>query len=387
MHQAEQPFIQLGMGLMSRMNTAKMEWAPVFWLSCALFFEKFYFISIVYVRSMEVLMRGFLSIFIIFLSLGVYADDWLSPIDKKYSAKSPELFSEYKQAREILDSWNGQRERIEEASTLLGNIVRKDRAFAPAYREYGRMYMMAGYINYDNYEKKALDSAELAIMRSIDIEPGYADSYVLLGNLYTNMQRYNDAEKALVQAEKIGTGSPWLQLNWANLFMRQKQYEEALGRYQSILEAGTLDRVAYASALSKVTIIYWYMGRYDKVSEGYRNEIAYDPENAWIWGNYSNFLLFTYGDVDGAIESAQKAVSIMNYGMGNFTLACALYTKWAMLLQDADSKEVAQRYFDAAWTLYPYPERVIEKTGRYEYTNIAAIELSKWLAGQSNKSR
>jgi len=116
----------------------------------------------------------------------------------------------------------------------------------------------------------------------------------------------------------------------------------------------------------------------------FKNEIAYAPDDAWIWGNYSSFLLFSYGDVDGAIAKGQKAISIMDYGMGRFTLACALYTKWALLLQDGNKKKEAQQYFVRAWYLYPYPEKIIEKTSEYKYTRVTATELQKWLTQRSS---
>lgn len=329
-------------------------------------------------------MKNILAVIFILFSLTVHSGEWISPIDNKYSTKNQKLFSDLLRARDILDSWSGQGDKLSEADALLKSVIQKDGNFAPAYREFGRLYIMKGYINYDNFEQGSLNPAEASILKSIEIEPNYADSYVLLGHLYTNMKKYSDAKDALVTAEKIGTNIPWLHLNWAALLIKQKKYEEALKRYQRVLETGTSNRKAYGSALSGVTTAYRHMKQYDKANEGYKKEITYAPDVAWNWGNYSNFLLFSYNDVDGAIVNGQKAISIMDYGMGRFTLACALYTKWALLLQDANKKEGAQQYFEKAWALYPYPERIIEKTGSYKYTSITAAELQKWLALRSS---
>ena len=332
-------------------------------------------------------MRNLLAVLFILFSLPVHAEEWVSPIDIIYSAKNSELFSDFSRARDILDSRRGQGEKLREADSLLKSVIQKDANFAPAYREYGRLYIMAGYINNDNFKEGSLSPAEASILKSIEIEPSYADSYVLLGHLYTNMNRYSDAKTALVKAEKIGTNIPWLHLNWADLNIKQKQYEEALKRYQRVLETGTSNRKAYTSVLSGVTKVYWYMKQYDKANEAYKKVIAYEPDNAWNWGNYSSFLLFSYNDVDGAIANGQKAISIMDYGMGRFTLACALYTKWALLLQDANKTEKAQQYFEEAWALYPYPEKIIEETSGYQSTKITAAELQKWLTNHSTGTR
>lgn len=324
-------------------------------------------------------MKYLLAIMFTLFSLSVYSEEWVSPIDNKYSTKNQKLFTDFSRARNILDSWRGQNEKLIEADALLKNVIRKDNNFAPAYREYGRLLMMAGYINYDNYEQGSLNPAEASILKSIEIEPDYADSYVLLGRLYTNMKRYGDAQKSLEKAEKIGTKIPWLSLNWAALLEEQKKYEEALKRYQHTIETGTTNKKAYFSALEGITTMHMYMKQLDKANEGFKKEIAYEPENAWAWGNYSDFLLYSYDDVDGAISSGQKAISLMDYGMGRFTLACALYTKWALLLQESNKSTEAQQYFDKAWSLYPYAEKVIEKTSSHKYTKVTAKELQKWL--------
>ena len=69
------------------------------------------------------------------------ANEWVSPIDKKYLSKDPELFSKFDQARELLNSWGGQREKLKKADGLLREILEKDAEYAPAYREYGRLVL------------------------------------------------------------------------------------------------------------------------------------------------------------------------------------------------------------------------------------------------------
>ncbi|UTA48262.1 hypothetical protein L1F30_01670 [Simiduia sp. 21SJ11W-1] len=316
-----------------------------------------------------------------------FANEWISPIDKKYKAKNIELYNNFDRARALLDSWRGQGQRLDEAGNILQHILEKDSNYAPAYRELGRLYIMAGHINYDNFERGSLPPSEFAILKSIEIEPEYADSYVLLGHLYTQMKRYKDAENSLKKAEAIGTEIPWLHLNWAGLLEQYGRYQEAMQRYQYVVEKGTNNRKAYASALAGITTMYRKMRQYDKANESFKKEIEYEPDNAWSWGDYSSFLLFTYNDVDGAIKNGREAINIMNYGMGRFTLGCALYTKWAMLKDNPATALLAQQYFDEARAIYPYPEKVIEKTSGYKYTFITAKELQKWLTSQSARTQ
>jgi tetratricopeptide (TPR) repeat protein len=315
----------------------------------------------------------------------VFAKEWVSPIDQKYAAKNSLLFATFSEAREILDSWSGQGKKLIEADVLLKSVLEADSNYAPAYREYGRLFTMAGVIDEDSYSQNSLELAEASILKAIEIEPKYADAFVLLGHVYTVMKQDNAAKKALVKAQKIGTKIPWLPLNWAALYAKQKQYKKAQHYYELALKAGGLNKKAYLSALDGVINTSMQTLQYDKANAAYQKQIAYDETQAWNWGNYSSFLLFNYNDVDAAIFNGQKAISLMDYGMARFTLACAFYTKWAQLLQ-GNHDIAAKQYFDKAWALYPYPERVIQMTRNYKATEVTAKELQKWLDNRPVKT-
>ena len=303
--------------------------------------------------------------------------DWVSPIDIKYKKKNPQLFSKYEKAKKLIDAWSGQQNILLDADEILKGIIQIDPDFAPAYREYGRLYIMSGYIktvgHVSSFEKGTLDPSEKSILHSINIEPDYADSYVLLGHLYTKKKLYSEAEEALKKAEDIGTKTPWLDLNWAELLNIQGNSEKALLRYKKVIEEKSSNKKAHARALSGVTKYYYFKSDFEKAKQSHIKHLEFEPENAWNWGNYSSFLLFWYGDVDGAVESGEKALDLMNYGMGRFTLACALYTKWAMLLEKGDGD--ANKYFERAYKLYPDLEKVISKVSKHSYTKIAAKQL------------
>lgn len=85
------------------------------------------------------MLKAFIVFSILIFSGVSLAEEWVSPIDKKYLAKNPELFSKFDQARDILDSWSGQREKLTKADTLLREILKEDPEYAPAYREFGRL--------------------------------------------------------------------------------------------------------------------------------------------------------------------------------------------------------------------------------------------------------
>ena len=312
------------------------------------------------------------------------ASEWVSPIDTKYKNKNPKTFAMYVEARNLIDSSRGQQQVLMEADKILKEVLLLDSSFAPAYREYGRLYIKAGYINsvgdVSSFKKGSLGPSEQSILRSIDIEADYADAYVLLGHLYTKMKLFSEAEKALKKAEDIGTELPWLDLNWADLLKLKGKSEEALLRFKKVIKGKTSNKGAYSKALRGVTRYYESKGDNEKAKIAYLDHLDFEPDSAWDWGNYSSFLLFDYGDVNGAIENGEKALSIMNYGMGRFNLACALYTKWAMLLEKGDSR--AQTYFDQAMSIYPDLGEVMTESFKHKATLITANKLFEY---QNNK--
>ncbi len=318
-----------------------------------------------------------LILFIIFSSV-VRAEEWLSPVDTKYRNKNPDLYAKFDKARNMLDSWAGQQEKLSTAQQILTEIAQADNEYAPAYREFGRLYIMAGYINYDNFSPTSLPPSEAAILKSIQIEPNYAEAYVLLGHLYTNMKRYNEAKIALQKAEMIGTKDPWLHLNWADLNNKLGDQEAAFKRYMMVVNQASKNIKIHSSALEGVETYYVNKGEYDKADKWYKKELAYTPENAWAWGNYSGFLLYSRHDVDGSIRNAEKALSIMDYGMGRFTLACALYTKWAEMTAKGKDLSTTQALFDRAYKIYPNIDSVIEKTSQYPNTKITSVTLEQY---------
>ena len=319
---------------------------------------------------------------IILLSISSFAfsSEWISPIDLKYKEKNQDLFNKFNTARDLVNSWRGQNDnKLAIADKLLREILEEDPKYAPAYREYGRVHIMVGYINSNKFKEGSLNLSEISILKAIEIEPKYADAYVLLGHLYTQMKKYKEAQTALGEAELIGTKSPWLDLNWASLSMEQEQYSKALQRYINVLAGKTSDKKAYISALSGLTKLYETLGDHENARSYFIKQIEYEPESAWILGNYANFLLFSRGDIDEAIENGKKALQIMNYDMGKFVLASALYTKWAVFLDIPSKQDDAQKYFDQAWSIYPYPNDIIEKTKGHKHTRVTAKKLQDLL--------
>lgn len=316
---------------------------------------------------------------IVFVSSICNASTWVSPIDKKYQTSFPELYKKYDNARKALDKHRGRREQLIEAKKSLDEVLIKEGAFAPAYREYARLFMKAGHTGLGNFQAGVLGSAEAALLEAIRIEPEYADAYVLLGHLYTNTESYAKAEGSLKRAEKIGTELPWFHLNYADLLKDLGRLDEALPHYMSVINSDTDNRNAYSYALLGAALHYKVKGNFAESEKWFIKYTSYD-QSAWGWGEYTRFLIFSVGNTDKAIETGEKALSIMQYGLGRLNLACAYYAKWAELVEHDSTS--AQIYFDKASALIEDKNRVVRKMSQYNTTRMAAMKLAKKLDEQ-----
>ncbi len=324
-------------------------------------------------------MKTLILIILMGMSSFAFSSEWISPIDIKYRTKNESLFNKFSLARNLVSSWQGQNERLVAADKILKEILQEDPEFAPAYREYGRIYVMYAYSNLEKFKKNDFNLSEQSIFKSIQIEPQYADAYVLLGHLYTHMGEYNKAQTALNKGELLGTRSPWLSLNWADYYLVQSQYNKALQQYINVLMKPPSDKKAYLAAMGGLTKLFEISGDYENARIYFMKQLEYEPESAWALSNYANLLLFSYGNIDEAIKNGQKALSISDNYLVKLVLACALYTKWALYSDTSTEQVDAQKYFDQAWSLYPYLNKVIDMTIRNKYTNVTAIKLQSLL--------
>lgn len=228
----------------------------------------------------------------------------------------------------LLDNSKGDSVLLEEARTKLDGVLRSDPLNARAHREYVRYHIMDGYLSGDDVAPASLAAAERSLNRALEINPEYAEAFVLAGHLYFLQKRFDDAWSALRKAEEIGTTDPWLPLNMADLLVAERRLDEAQPHYEAVISSGTTNSKAMSAAFAGLIRVHQSAGRFEEQAETYRQQIAYEPESAWPYGNYASFLLCRMDDAEAAIIQFRNALERMNYGMARSGLAAALYRKW-----------------------------------------------------------
>ena len=262
-------------------------------------------------------------------------------------SQSGQFADQMSQAIDLLDAYRGDGATLSAARTKLEAIIEQDPRYAPAYREMARYFIMSGHISYLNFQPGSLEAADQSLKTAIDIDPHYAEAYVLEGHLYRLMKRSTDAKAALTKADELGAADPWLQNNWADILIDEGRFDEAAQRYRRVIDSGTSNKKAMISAFEGLTRYYTSIDRPDEIDSLYKKQIAYEPDRAWTYGNYAQFLLCDRDDYDAAIFQARQALKIMDYGVGRATLASSLYRKWAELALQGQPIEAA-RYLSEA---------------------------------------
>jgi len=194
--------------------------------------------------------------------------------------------------------------------------------------------------------------AKALVDEALRINPDFAEGYVLLASMYIDVGKLALAEQNLVKAESLATSSPWLQLHWATLYQSRGDYSSLKKRANWVLAHENIDREALSIAYEFLIDDLIRETKYAEASVLFEKRIKLLPDSAWIRTNYAAFLTDTAGRHGEAIAQAQKALSILDHGLGWRTLAMALYRKWAELAVSGKPGKGAE-YFAKAQRILP----------------------------------
>jgi len=281
--------------------------------------------------------------------------------------------------RKLLDTWRGEGAVLAEARKRIDTTLLIDPNCAPAFRELARYYIMKGHLVGRKFRPGYLMSAQVSLDSALRLDPDYADAYVLYGHLYHLQRKPEQAHAALDMAEKLGTDNPWLPLNRATLLFTEGRIEEAVELYRHVLKQKPDNKKAMSAAFGGMISCHKKRGDLGSADLTYQELIAFEPESAWNYGDYANFLLYHQGNFERAITMGRMALKIMDYGIGRKTLAAALYRKWAHYLIEEKDPAKAQPFFDEAYSLFPNIESIKEDARLSTHTliTIDAFELIK----------
>jgi tetratricopeptide (TPR) repeat protein len=296
---------------------------------------------------------------LIFLPLTSHAY-WISEIDKKYENIDPAAYAAVLNDRKLIDL-GPEHGQAPIALEDLKAIVANHKDFAPVYVQLARASIDSGYISDDTYDPQALESSLKYLNQALSIKPEYDYAIVMKGFIFIMQGKYDQAETSYNKAISMHTNYPYIYAQLGSLEKHRGNYQksiEYLGKGYELNKTDAHVAIGYINGIigSYNTMFYSGMSTPDSIAQEdkwQKIRIHLDPNSAWIWGDYAQFQLYCLGDYDKAILYSNKALAIMDYGLGRENLALAYYTKWAFLeLKKPDSNQ-AKKIWNEAQMISP----------------------------------
>ncbi len=319
----------------------------------------------------------------------VLAAPSLSELNSGAAHKVGDIAARIEAVRLQLNQWSGQTEILNGAQKEIEQVLNVAPSNVHALKELARIQIMRGYMHstveknlvHDKYsvgifKKGSLEGAEKTIRKALSIDPDFADGYVLLGSIQNDELKYKEAEKSLTKAGKLGSTSPWLDLEWTYNDDAVGNYADKEIRYQAAIKSGTENLKALGSAYAGLLSIYQSRGEVDKTISMYKKIIALKPMDAWTRGDFASYLGGDLDRTDDAITQARAALKIMDYGVGAQILAIQLARKWAEL-SDKGQSRIANIYYDEAIKKFPWINAIMVYGGSEPVGDVLAKELVK----------
>lgn len=186
-------------------------------------------------------------------------------------------------------------------------------------------------------------------------EPEFSGAHFLRGQIFTEMERYDEAASAFERAAMLDPDNVAVKFNLANNAYRREQYREALRRYDEILDAirgsGEVriyeedprgERARYA-VLVQMGRTYAQLGVADSARNRFEEAIAARPKDADAYKALSE-ILEGEGKFDEALKNVSRAREIdpanldYKFGKGSLLMRSGHYEEAVPLLQDVVEK-------------------------------------------------
>jgi Tfp pilus assembly protein PilF len=280
---------------------------------------------------------------------------------------------QYDKAMKLIGKWEGRDNNREEARKIALKMLRDNPDSARAYTILGRATWWMGYINEDTHNQEKVKEAQTYYHKALEADPSFREAEYYLAVSHVTEGNY---DQALSIAEKFKKEHPdWYRSYWLPIYVADKkgEYHKSLQLCLAFQERFKDDPELEDRVDGKLLNAYEGLGMLDEAEALYQKFVKENPNRAWTLGNYAAFLCDKKKDYDKAIEYAQKALAIMDYGVGRHTLALSAFCKSQELVKQ-DKLEEAE----------PYCLMAVENKPRFAQAWVGLTLINYSLAKQNN---
>ncbi|MES2070083.1 MAG: ankyrin repeat domain-containing protein [Pseudomonadota bacterium] len=267
----------------------------------------------------------------------------------------------------------GQQE-LDVAKRNLDTIILDDPNNAQAYLELARIAMKADNAQTENGRYSGLDEAQRLIKVALKVNPGHANSYILLGYVLAVKNQTEEAIAAFKKAQQIGTQNMWLYNNWALALKNANRIDEAIKKYQEGVALTPMPDMPELRSNNRAIpqifngLMRLLAQRHDlKAMDAlYQKRIAVLNESCQKT-RYGEFKLYEMGDFDAAIQNATEAHEQNCRSGARPLLAAAYLSKWA-LDPSQMSKEQREKLFNQSQAFITDTQQTVVSLASSKFT-------------------
>jgi len=169
-----------------------------------------------------------------------------------------------------------------------------------------------------SYEQLGMyDNAIEAAKMAIQVEPKYANAFVILGRVYSAKKQYDEAISALKRAIELAPNDAAAYEELGKAYLGKKQYNDALSYYKKAIELKPKEDIDGYIGLAQV---YSEMENYGEAINTLNKALEIEPNDARLHSELTNAYMIA-GRFDDAIKVIDKAVEdvyvIRGIGVGS----------------------------------------------------------------------
>lgn len=210
------------------------------------------------------------------------------------------------EARTLIDEASDDT-RLSQAYMILVDILEADQAYSPAYVQMARAEMKLETPRFEGafhlFTPGLIDHVAELLETAIALDENNAEAYILYGYVAGSMKRSVLGLAMLEKARALGSASPWLLLNKAQLLRQLKRSSESKKIYEDFVDSNN-DVAKKVVALDGLLAI---SEDYQESIDLLKRWIALQPEKEYPRYQLAQ-LLWRHGDFDRALETVQAAM-------------------------------------------------------------------------------
>lgn len=239
-------------------------------------------------------------------------------------------------ARELVDTYYGNRGNLQNAAALLIKAYASNSKDAKVFVEAARITIMGGYIKFDTFDGGTFERYAALLDKAIELDPSNAKAHILKAQVFDRQGRRDEQRRELDKAMALGTTDPWLQIGYGDYYKSIKASSKSYKAFSDVQERGpgitASERKAYVAAIRGLSTFLLSDERAEETLRKYAAIAlaARYPTDAWTPLGYAEDFI-DYQLFDEAITYAREALKTMDFGAGRMTLSAALYARAAQL--------------------------------------------------------